>query len=111
MRLLVILALSLIVLADNNATLTFIVIGDWGRNGLKNQSEVATSMGKWCQQYGPCDFVISTGDNMYQDGVKDEHAEQFATSFENVYIQPGLEGLRWYVVLGNHDYQYVLGVK
>lgn len=89
----------------SSTPLTFVVIGDWGRNGEKNQSAVAESMGKWCQMHGPCDFVISSGDNMYQYGVSDEHSTQFDTSFENVYIHPGLEGLRWYVALGNHDYR------
>lgn len=40
-------------------------LGDWGRRGLFNQSEVAEQMEYYCKNYG-CNFVISTGDNFYQ---------------------------------------------
>lgn len=40
-------------------------IGDWGRQGLKNQSEVAAVMGQLARTRAP-QFIISTGDNFYQ---------------------------------------------
>lgn len=40
-------------------------IGDWGRQGLKNQSEVAAVMGELAHTRAP-EFIISTGDNFYQ---------------------------------------------
>lgn len=96
--------------AEKNGKLIFIVVGDWGRNGKENQTLVAESMGKWCQVNGPCDFIVSSGDNMYSSGVPDDHAKQFDTSFEQVYVHPGLEGLRWYLALGNHDYRYLCDI-
>lgn len=38
---------------------------DWGRQGLHNQSDVATIMGAVARDARP-DFVISTGDNFYE---------------------------------------------
>ncbi|KAL0485161.1 tartrate-resistant acid phosphatase type 5, partial [Acrasis kona] len=86
------------------SSIKFVVIGDWGRQGGYNQSKVAESMGKYCQTNGPCDFVVSTGDNIYDVGVKDESDKLFTTTFENIYTHPGLEKVRWYMSLGNHDY-------
>ncbi|KAL0490673.1 tartrate-resistant acid phosphatase [Acrasis kona] len=82
-----------------------LVVGDWGREGSLNQVNVANAMGKYCQQHGPCHFVVSTGDNMYNFGVRDENDELFTKSFERVYNHTGLEGIRWYMSLGNHDYR------
>ena len=39
-------------------------IGDWGRHGTLNQTEVATLMGELAFERAP-EFVISTGDNFY----------------------------------------------
>jgi tartrate-resistant acid phosphatase type 5 len=50
------------------------------------------------------DFVISTGDNMYEDGVADEFDKRFGRNFENVYTHPALTKPRWYMSLGNHDH-------
>jgi tartrate-resistant acid phosphatase type 5 len=50
------------------------------------------------------DFVVSTGDNMYEDGVKDEFDHKFMTHFEQVYALPFLKNLTWFISLGNHDH-------
>ncbi|KAM4119852.1 hypothetical protein ACJW30_03G090900 [Castanea mollissima] len=60
-----------------DGSLSFLVVGDWGRKGLYNQSLVATQMGVVGEKLD-IDFVISTGDNFYEDGL---------------------------TVLGNHDYR------
>lgn len=82
--------------------LNFLVVGDWGRQGLYNQSQVAIQMGRIGQQLG-IDFVVSVGDNFYDKGLKDVDDPHFSASFTNVYTAPSLQ-TTWYTVLGNHDY-------
>ena len=48
-------------------------------------------------------FVLSTGDNFYPNGVRSAADRQFFTSFENVYRDSAL-AIDWYPALGNHDY-------
>ncbi|KAL2478840.1 Purple acid phosphatase 17 [Forsythia ovata] len=84
-------------------TLKFLVIGDWGRNGAFNQSEVAFQMGRIGEELD-IDFVVSTGDNFYDNGLKGEHDPAFIDSFTNVYTAKSLQK-QWYIVLGNHDYR------
>lgn len=82
--------------------LNFLVFGDWGRNGEKDQMDVATQMGIAAKEVD-AKFVISVGDNFYEHGVKSVDDPQWQTSFENVYTAPSLQ-VPWHVVLGNHDY-------
>ncbi|KAL5553329.1 hypothetical protein UlMin_040730 [Ulmus minor] len=49
------------------------------------------------------DFVISTGDNFYEDGLTGVNDPAFNLSFSNIYTAPSLHK-QWYSVLGNHDY-------
>ena len=48
-------------------------------------------------------FVITTGDNFYDNGVSNEFDPQWKSSFEQVYDAKSLQ-VTWYPVLGNHDY-------
>jgi tartrate-resistant acid phosphatase type 5 len=89
--------------ADTSKEIRFLVIGDWGRDGEGYQQKVANEMGKTAKQMS-CNFVISTGDNFYEDGVKSVTDPQWKTSFEKIYAAPSLM-IPWYVVLGNHDYR------
>ncbi|GAA0184978.1 phosphatase [Lithospermum erythrorhizon] len=50
------------------------------------------------------DFIISTGDNFYDDGLINENDPAFDDSFCNIYTAPSLNK-QWYHVLGNHDYR------
>ncbi|GAU12780.1 hypothetical protein TSUD_72660 [Trifolium subterraneum] len=59
------------------SSISFLVIGEWGRKGTYNQSRVAFQMGRVGDKLN-IDFVVSTGDNFYDDGL---------------------------TVLGNHDYR------
>ena len=43
-------------------------VGDWGRLGAYNQTEVAALMGQKAELQQP-DFVISTGDNFYPSAL------------------------------------------
>jgi tartrate-resistant acid phosphatase type 5 len=82
--------------------LKFIVFGDWGRNGEDNQKEVAAEMGIVAEKFKP-EFIVSTGDNIYPNGVRSTMDHNWIASFENIYTAHSLQ-TDWYVVLGNHDY-------
>ncbi|KAJ0692328.1 putative Acid phosphatase [Helianthus annuus] len=86
-----------------DGSLRFLAIGDWGRRGLYNQSNVAYQMGNVGNKMD-VDFIVSTGDNFYDSGLVDEHDPAFYDSFTNVYTAPSLQK-QWYSVLGNHDYR------
>ncbi|CAN1839248.1 Purple acid phosphatase 17 [Linum perenne] len=87
----------------DDGSLSLLVIGDWGRRGLYNQSQVASQMGRIGEELD-IDFVISTGDNFYDDGLKGLHDPAFEDSFSRVYAANSLQK-PWYTVLGNHDYR------
>jgi acid phosphatase len=87
---------------DNQPSLRFMVIGDWGAGG-KIQRQVAASMLRKAQ-IDKTDFIISVGDNIYPNGVKSIDDTQWKTKFEDVYVGKELE-IPWYVALGNHDYR------
>ncbi|MFQ3576071.1 MAG: metallophosphoesterase, partial [Cytophagales bacterium] len=83
--------------------LNFYVIGDWGRYGGHNQADVATQMDVYAAQFDP-EFIISTGDNFYTNGVASTQDPHWTLSFENIYAKGGIT-CPWYPILGNHDYQ------
>ncbi len=83
--------------------LKFLVFGDWGRRGETDQTEVAAQMAITAKAQ-PARFIISVGDNFYEDGVTDVKDPQWQTSFEKVYADPALQ-VPWHVILGNHDYR------
>ena len=85
--------------------LTFLAVGDWGRDGAQHQRDVAVQMGKAAAALGSR-FTVSVGDNFYDNGVQSPHDPQWQTSFEHVYTDPALQR-PWYVALGNHDYRGV----
>src|ERR1700744_406987 len=64
--------------------LNFIVVGDWGRNGEKDQMDVAKQMGLAAADMD-ARFIIAAGDNFYEDGVASVTDPQWQTSFEKVY--------------------------
>ncbi|XP_021909905.1 purple acid phosphatase 3-like [Carica papaya] len=92
-----------------DGSLSFLVIGDWGRSGSYNQSEVAFQMGRIGEQLD-IDFVISTGDNFYEDGLKSVSDPLFKDSFSKVYTAQSLQK-PWYSILGNHDYRGNVGAQ
>jgi acid phosphatase len=85
-----------------DGSVRFLAVGDWGRDGKAFQLPVAEQMGK-AAAADKSQFVITLGDNFYNDGVPDVEARQWTTSFEDIYTAPSLQ-VPWYVVLGNHDY-------
>ncbi len=82
--------------------LNFLVMGDWGRQGERDQVEVAEQMGKTAQDVA-ARFVVAAGDNFYENGVASVQDSHWKKSFEDVYTAPSLQ-VTWYAILGNHDY-------
>jgi len=80
----------------------FLIFGDWGRQGEQDQIEVATQMAKTARDLKP-GFIISVGDNFYENGVQSVEDPHWQKSFEDVYSDPALR-LPWHCILGNHDY-------
>ncbi|CAJ1936558.1 unnamed protein product [Sphenostylis stenocarpa] len=97
--------------------LSFLVLGDWGRRGAYNQSKVAfqiiasallhssfmhllmhekmnMQMGKVGEKLD-IDFVVSTGDNFYDNGLFSEHDNAFEESFTKIYTAKSLQK-QWY---------------
>lgn len=89
-------------LLQSDTEVHFQVIGDWGRQGQWNQSDVADVMEAVARQ-APPEFVISVGDNFYPSGLTSVDDANFAHSFADVYHHRELQ-VPWYAVLGNHDY-------
>ncbi len=83
--------------------LPFLILGDWGWDGALQQRDVAVQMGREASSSGSR-FVISVGDNFYEDGVESVDDPHFRKSFEEIYDAPSLQA-PWYVALGNHDYR------
>ncbi|XP_010553460.1 PREDICTED: purple acid phosphatase 7-like [Tarenaya hassleriana] len=92
-----------------DGSLSFLVVGDWGRKGQFNQSRVADQMGRVGSELD-IDFVISTGDNFYDEGLTGVNDTAFEESFTRVYTHPSLQK-QWYTVLGNHDYMGDAGAQ
>ncbi len=89
-------------LKKEDKSLSFLVVGDWGKNGQSAQQDVADMMGVAAAQIN-ARFVLSTGDNIYPTGVASADDPQWWFSFENVYRCHSLN-IPWYASLGNHDY-------
>lgn len=78
----------------------FVAFGDFG-TGAEIQYRVAQAIAKKCAASG-CDFAVTLGDNIYNDGVSSVNDAQFRTKFELPYAPLPL---RFYMSLGNHDYR------
>ncbi|KAJ6807593.1 purple acid phosphatase 3-like [Iris pallida] len=50
------------------------------------------------------DFVVSLGDNFYEDGLTSVDDKFFEESFTSIYTAKSLQK-QWYAILGNHDYR------
>ena len=87
---------------SGGASMTFLAVGDWGREGNFHQRDVAARMAESADQLKPR-FIISVGDNFYEDGVDSVDDPAWQRSFESVYDAPSLR-LPWRAALGNHDY-------
>lgn len=80
----------------------FYVFGDWGWNGSREQKEIAAQMALLAKKID-LDFIITTGDNFYENGVNSINDPLWKTNFESIYSDSFLR-VPWYPTLGNHDY-------
>lgn len=93
-------------LDDGDRTVRFAVVGDSG-DASDRQLAVAAAMRDVCARDG-CDFVVMTGDNIYDAGVIGVDDPQWETKFEQPYRDILLP---FHPVMGNHDYGgEILGV-
>jgi Calcineurin-like phosphoesterase len=76
----------------------FVVFGDFG--GGKAQHAVATAIGRWVAAGHRVDALVTTGDNVYEDG----DPRQFGAQLDEPYRQLRRTRPLW-VTLGNHDVQ------
>ncbi|GJN30827.1 hypothetical protein PR202_gb19165 [Eleusine coracana subsp. coracana] len=76
--------------AKNDGALSLLVVGDWGRKGAYNQSRVAEQMGRVGDELN-IEFVISTGDNFYEDGLTGVDDPAFEQSFTDIYTAKSLQ--------------------
>ena len=60
-------------------------------------------MGIVAKKFKP-EFIVSTGDNFYPNGVQSTRDHNWLASFEDIYTAQSLQS-DWFVVLGNHDYR------
>lgn len=82
---------------------SFLIVGDFGRNGYHRQKDVAEMMSH-TGEIMDIEFVATTGDNFYDNGIASVHDPLIRSAFEDVYDGPGLL-MDWYVSLGNHEYR------
>ncbi|BBG94621.1 purple acid phosphatase 17 [Prunus dulcis] len=88
----------------DDGSLSFLVVGDWAEEGsITNPQLLYRQMGRIGEQLD-IDFVVSTGDNFYGDGLRDVNDPAFLESFKDIYTATSLQK-QWYSVLGNHDYR------
>lgn len=86
----------------SNPSVHFVVIGGFGTNGVLNQTLVAATLSKFCQDH-PCDFFLTTGDNFIPRGISNDNLENLYYSFTDVYSRKGING-SWYPIFGDRDY-------
>ena len=79
----------------------YIGLGDQG-NGGSAQKHVATLMNAKAKK-DSLHFVLTLGDNFYDDGVKSVKDRQWQKRFEKMYDLPYLN-VPFYASLGNHDH-------
>jgi len=81
----------------------FMIVSDWGWNGMKHQQEVADQMAKTADSIG-AKFIVSCGDNFQINGIASPQDPLWMLNYENVYKGLSLQ-VEWFPVLGNHDYR------
>jgi tartrate-resistant acid phosphatase type 5 len=77
-------------------------------SGIANQNKVAQALANWCD-VNTCEFIISTGDNFYPQGVTSDSDPRFDSSWKDVYNQLSLIDKTWYQSIGNHDHDSSAG--
>jgi hypothetical protein len=77
-----------------------VVFGDFG-DGSESQRQTAEAIRK---EHGikPFDFGLTLGDNFYEEGSESPKDPRWKSQWEDLY---GPLGIRFYAVLGNHDWK------
>ena len=73
------------------------MVGDWGAEWFSSQEEVAAAMDQFAAEYRPT-FIISTGDNFYQDGVESPTDPQFNEKWRWIYNTTNLVVINFNVI-------------
>jgi len=82
---------------------SFMVIGDWGWVNGTEQLKTAQTIQSIADSTH-IDFMTTTGDNFYYNGVQSTEDPKWLERFENMYLGV-LKEKEWYISLGNHDYE------
>ncbi len=80
----------------NPFSLLFLATGAGMEKIIKGKS--LHEMGIVAKKFKP-EFIVSTGDNIYPNGVRSTRDHNWIASFENIYTAQSLQ-TDWYVVLG-----------
>jgi tartrate-resistant acid phosphatase type 5 len=81
--------------------LTILVFGDYGF-GTDDQYKIGKTMKRVCDRV-KCDFAITTGDNIYEEGVSSVNDPDLQNYFEKPYAHFGR--FDFFMSLGNHDHR------
>ena len=81
--------------------LTVLVFGDFGF-GTEDQYKVGKTMKRVCNRV-KCDFAVSTGDNIYEEGISGVNDPDLQDYFEKPYAHFGR--FDFFMSLGNHDHR------
>jgi tartrate-resistant acid phosphatase type 5 len=87
---------------NDNGTIHFFVLSDWGFSGSDNQRKVATEMAQVSKLVG-LNFILTCGDNFQIAGVDSVNDPLWFDNYENVYNDTSLN-VPWHPALGNHDH-------
>lgn len=80
----------------------FIALGDYG-TGDQVQRKVALALENFTATMNPPPaFILSTGDQIYNNGIATADDPLLSTNFELMYSNIKLQ-VPWYVAIGNHD--------
>jgi len=91
---------------SDSGSVHLLAIGDWGREGMYNQTELGVVLGDAAAALAPhVPGIFSVGDAFYTDGVLNESDPLWERSWRSVYTHPALASLPWWTIAGNHDYR------
>ncbi|XP_069007250.1 tartrate-resistant acid phosphatase type 5b isoform X2 [Embiotoca jacksoni] len=95
--------------SEEPAAVRLVVLADWGGVPVPpyytaHEQAVAAEVDRLARTDG-LDLVLSLGDHFYFSGVQDVDDPRFKTTFQQVFSQPSLLDIPWYLIGGNHDHR------